>query len=219
MMRDEWSAHDCNTIDRRAAQHQDREAGSIMLTFLLCLLVLLGFCALTLDLSRLFIARGLLQGAADAAALAGARELNNTTVGTQNAVTVAQAVLNHYRLTLENNAAIDLSQVSFRVGPCANPNSGSSTQSDDTVSAPHWQAATAPTCSFVGLSATSSAGLGNATGLNYLEVDTGNQPALASHWAQTLVWGNAFNTAMTPLTTFGYAVAGFTAPTTVQLYQ
>ena len=193
-----------------------REAGSIMLTFLLCLLVLLSFCALTLDLSRLFIARGLLQGAADAAALAGARELNNTTVGTQNAVTVAQAVLNHYRLNLENNAVIDLSQVSFRAGPCANPNSGSSTQSDGTVSAPHWQMVAAPTCGFVGLSALSGTGAGNATGLNYLEVDTGNQPALTNQWSQMLFWGQ---TPIRGLTPFGYAVAGFTAPTTVLLYQ
>ena len=192
------------------------ETGSIMLTFLLCLLVLLGFCALTLDLSRLFIARGLLQGAADAAALAGARELNNTAVGTQNAVTVAQAVLNHYHLALENNAAIDLSQVSFRAGPCANPNSGSSTQSGSTMSAPHWQVVSAPTCSFIGLDPSSGTGTGSATGLNYLEVDTGNQPALANQWSQMLFWGQAPNRGLTP---FGYAVAGFTAPTTVRLYQ
>jgi len=54
---------------------------------------------LSIDVSRIYLVRAGLQNAADAAALAGARELNTGATGLTNAVTRAQAVVNEYGLS------------------------------------------------------------------------------------------------------------------------
>ena len=54
------------------------QRGVVAILFILCLPVLLGFAALAVDLARLSLTRVELQNAADAAALAGARALNDT---------------------------------------------------------------------------------------------------------------------------------------------
>ncbi len=116
------------------------QSGSVTLTLMTVLMVLLGFIAMALDLSRIYLARGTLQTAADAAALAGARQLDNTVTGTLNAVLEAQAVLSRYRLVLEKNTPLDPGQATFRLGACANADSASSALNGGSVTALHWSA-------------------------------------------------------------------------------
>jgi Flp pilus assembly protein TadG len=58
------------------------EDGQALVLIVLCLLVLLGFCAVTLDFGHAYLAQRRLQSAADAAALAGAQELPDVTSAT-----------------------------------------------------------------------------------------------------------------------------------------
>ena len=192
------------------------QAGAVTLVVASVLLVLLGFVALAVDLSRLYLARSTLQGAADAAALAGARELDGTVAGTVNAVLVAQQVLQHYRLSLENNAAADPSLATFRVGACPNPGSASSAGRNGIVTAIHWTAQ-GPSCPFFAAGPNAgSTGVSDATGLVFLEVDTGNQAVLSPYFAQVLA---LFGTAPAPLMPFGYAVAGIPTAAPPLLYR
>lgn len=193
------------------------QAGSVTLTLLTVLMVLLAFVAMALDLSRLYLARGTLQTAADAAALAGARQLDNTLTGTLNAVLEAQAVLIRYPLPLEASTAFDPALATFRLGVCANANGATSALHGGSVTAPHWSAQ-APACTFVGATGNSaSTGVMDATGLRYLEVDTGLQPALSPYFARILdQLGMGPSSGLTP---FGYAVAGYAPPVPPLLYR
>ena len=70
------------------------ERGSIIIMtaiFMLLLFLMVGLC---IDVSRIYMVRAELQNAADAAALAAARELNSGTGGIDNAVTRASFVTN-----------------------------------------------------------------------------------------------------------------------------
>jgi uncharacterized membrane protein len=58
------------------------EDGQAIVLIVLFLLVLLGFCALCLDVGHAYLAQRRLQSAADAAALAGAQELPDVTSAT-----------------------------------------------------------------------------------------------------------------------------------------
>ncbi|MHB8352836.1 MAG: pilus assembly protein TadG-related protein [Burkholderiales bacterium] len=194
-----------------------KQSGSVTLTLMTVLMVLLAFIAMALDLSRLYLARGTLQTAADAAALAGARQLDNTVTGTLNAVLEAQAVLSRYHLALEQNAPIDPGQATFRLGPCANANSATSALRGGSVSALHWSPQSSE-CTFVGATSNSvNTGVVDASGLQYLEVDTGTQSALSPYFAQAFnLLGMASPASLTP---FGYAVAGYVSPTPPLLYR
>ncbi len=193
------------------------QSGSVTLILMTVLMVLLAFIAMALDLSRLYVARGTLQTAADAAALAGARQLDNTVAGTLNAVLEAQAVLSRYHLALEQNVRLDPGQATFRLGACANGNRATSALRGGSVTALHWSPL-APDCAFVGATSNSaSTGVVDATGLRYLEVDTGMQAALIPYFAQVFnLLGMASPAALTP---FGYAVAGYASPTSPLLYR
>lgn len=64
---------------------EKRQGGVTILIFALCLSVVVGFCALALDLGRLYNRRVELQNAADVLALAAASELNGTVAGIDKA--------------------------------------------------------------------------------------------------------------------------------------
>ncbi len=193
-----------------------RESGSITLLFASVLAILLAFLALAVDLSRLYLARTTWQGAADAAALAGAQALDGTLTGTETAVLTAQAVLARYPLPLESMAALNPALATFRVGSCPYPDSATSALQQGTVSAPHWSAATT-TCPFSGATAQgTTTGVSDASTLQYLEVDTGNQAPLAPYFAQALAWLGTPSAGLTP---FGYAVAGHVWPAPTLLYR
>ncbi len=61
-----------------------------------------------------------------------------------------------------------------------------------------------------------STGVVDATGLQYLEVDTGAQAALSPYFAQ--VFSLLGMTSPAALTPFGYAVAGYVPPPPPLLY-
>lgn len=67
------------------------QQGAVAIIVALCLTLLVGMLGLVLDLGHLYIAKTELQNAADAAALSGAKELNNTTAGIDSAVAWATA--------------------------------------------------------------------------------------------------------------------------------
>ena len=69
-----------------------RQRGAIAIMFALTLLMLFGFLGLTLDLGATYDLKTELQNAADAAALAGAKDLNGTATGVTNAVARAKSV-------------------------------------------------------------------------------------------------------------------------------
>lgn len=73
------------------------QRGVVMIVFGASLFVLFGFMAIAIDLGRTYVVRTELQNAADAAALAGAKELNQSLAGVTSAVARAKA------MALENN--------------------------------------------------------------------------------------------------------------------
>src|SRR6266508_3860222 len=92
-------------IEQRA-QLRSGERGSIMIMtaiYALALLLMVGLC---LDVSRIYLVRAELQNAADAAALAGARELNGGNGGIDAAVAKAQSIVNTQGLRAKTNVTI-----------------------------------------------------------------------------------------------------------------
>ena len=62
-------------IDRRVFSSSRKESGTVAVLVALCLIVIVGFLALALDIGYVMVTRNESQDAADAAALAGARQL------------------------------------------------------------------------------------------------------------------------------------------------
>ena len=62
-------------IDRRVFSSSRKESGTVAVLVALCLVVIIGFLALALDIGYVMVTRNESQDAADAAALAGARQL------------------------------------------------------------------------------------------------------------------------------------------------
>ncbi len=98
----------------RTVQEKRRDdRGSVMIMaaiFMSLLLLMIGLC---IDVSRIYLTRAELQNAADAAALAAARELNGLSDGIDNAVTRANAVVNTEGLRAKSNVTI--ASVTFAV--------------------------------------------------------------------------------------------------------
>lgn len=197
------------TTDHPGAVARWREQGSVTVVVVGLLVVLLGFLAMVLDLSRLYQARESWQGAIDAAALAGARQLDGTVNGTYNAVLAAQQTLTGLMQGGALSSASNLSSVTYRVGPCANPDSATSPLLAGVVTVLHWTLVS-PACTFQGASGSAaSSAVSNPAGLQFLEVDSGSQPTLTPWFAQFLPGFSAQNS---PLSPYGYAVAGYASP-------
>jgi Flp pilus assembly protein TadG len=79
-----------------------RQRGSVAILFGVTIFLLFGFMALVIDLGRTYVVRTELQNAADAAALAGAKDLNHTRAGVESAVAhaIAIAAQNSYKFSL-----------------------------------------------------------------------------------------------------------------------
>ncbi len=185
------------------------EQGSVTVVVAGLLVVLLGFLAMVLDLSRLYQARESWQGAIDAAALAGARQLDGTVNGTVNAVLTAQLTLAGLKQGGALSAGSNLNTVTYRIGPCSSPDSATSALPGGVVTAWHWSQST-PDCTYQGASARAlGTGVSNPTGLQFLEVDSGLQAALTPWFAQFLPGFMAQSATLSP---YGYAVAGYAAP-------
>jgi Flp pilus assembly protein TadG len=96
----------------RIVPPRSSERGSTMIMTAILMLGLLMCVGLCIDISRLYMTHTELKNAADAAALAAARELNSGTSGIDNAVTRANAIVNNYGL---NPTAVTISAVEFAV--------------------------------------------------------------------------------------------------------
>jgi len=78
---------------------RDGERGSVTVMTAVLMVGLVLVMGLCIDVSRVYIARAGLQNAADAAALAAARELNSGATGLTDAVTRANEIVNNYGLS------------------------------------------------------------------------------------------------------------------------
>ncbi len=78
--------------NKRSLATKRKQKGAVAIIFGLTAVVLLSMGGLVLDMGHLYIAKAELQNAADAAALAGAKELNETAAGITLAVSKAQAI-------------------------------------------------------------------------------------------------------------------------------
>lgn len=81
---------------------KNRQGGAVAVMVGFSIVLLVGFLAMVIDLGHLYVAKTELQNAADAAALAGARELNGSKLGVQNAITAAVAVARKNNFDLQN---------------------------------------------------------------------------------------------------------------------
>lgn len=90
----------------------------------LSLLVLFGFMALVFDLGRTYVVRTELQNAADAAALAGAKDLNRKATGVSKAIATVAAIglQNKTTFTFNSDASINITPSMISVGSCPGDN-------------------------------------------------------------------------------------------------
>jgi Flp pilus assembly protein TadG len=95
-----------SSMNGQRDQLRSGERGSIMIMtaiFALLLLLMVGLC---LDVSRIYLVRAELQNAAEAAALAGARQLNGGAGGIDAAVAKAMSLVNSQGLRAKTNVTI-----------------------------------------------------------------------------------------------------------------
>ena len=71
---------------------QDRQRGAFAVAFAIFMIAIIGFISLSMDLSQVYVRQTEMQGAADAAAVAAARELDGTIDGINNARNKAHQV-------------------------------------------------------------------------------------------------------------------------------
>lgn len=173
---------------RSARTLRFRQRGAIAIMTGLMAMVLFAFGGIVLDLGHLYIAKSELQNAADAAALAGAKELNHTAAGVAAAVDRAIAIAAQHRYNF--STPLNITVENIRLASCPNASNVNDFNRPQLRS---------PSCTFA--PADSITTNEQAAGLSFLEVDTGTQN-LNTYLMR--VAGAAYNTTATA----GYAVAG-----------
>ena len=98
--------------------NSQRQRGAVMILFGASLFVLFGFMALVVDLGRTYVVRTELQNAADAAALAGAKDLDQTAAGVTNAVARAKAIALQNNFKFSTPVNLDTLTAIISVGSC-----------------------------------------------------------------------------------------------------
>lgn len=166
-----------------------KQRGVVAVMAGLMAVALFAFGGLALDLGHLYIAKSELQNASDAAALAGAKELNNKLDGVTAAIDKAIAIAAQHQYDFSEPVAITIANI--RLASC--PNAANL----NVFGRPEVRS---PSCTFVPAASVTSDAL--ASGLSFLEVDTGNDKSLDTYLMR--VAGAAFNTTQTA----GYSVAG-----------
>lgn len=163
---------------KRLTIPRHHQRGAVAIMFGLSAVVLFGFMGLALDLSQTYDRKTELQNASDAAALAGARELNGTTAGINLAVSKAKSVALLNKFKYSTNVALVDAGIKFSSSP-------------DT-----------PDASWISVaSAQSSPG-----GLLFIKVDTrGGQP---NYGQANTNFIRVLSPASSTTNTFGRAVAG-----------
>lgn len=101
------------TMKHRILKHS---RGAIAILFAMSTFVLFGFLSMTIDLGRTYVMRTELQNTADAAALAGARELNQTLAGIAAAITRALDIADENAVNFA--AGIPITAEHLAVGSC-----------------------------------------------------------------------------------------------------
>lgn len=94
-----------------------KQKGAVAIISGLTVVVLLTMGGLVMDLGHLYIAKTELQNAADAAALAGAKELNETTAGINLAVSQAQAIALRNKYDFATNLVLLPEDIEFGPSP------------------------------------------------------------------------------------------------------
>lgn len=94
-----------------------KEHGAVAIVFGLTIVVLLTMGGVVLDLGHLYIAKAELQNAADAAALAGAKDLDENATGIDNAVDKAQRIALKNKYNFSTNVNLALTNIEFGPGP------------------------------------------------------------------------------------------------------
>lgn len=93
--------------------YRKSERGAVAIIFGLTVVVLFAMGGVVLDLGHLYIAKAELQNAADAAALAGAKDLNETTPGIDAAVAKAQAISAKNKYNFATDVTLALTNIEF----------------------------------------------------------------------------------------------------------
>lgn len=109
-----------NTVTRWKGTRGSRQRGAVAIMFGLTLLLLLGFMALVFDLGRTYVVRTELQNAADAAALAGAKDLNQKLSGVTQAIATVKAIglQNDTTFSFNDDTGIDITDAMISVSSC-----------------------------------------------------------------------------------------------------
>ncbi|MFZ2124750.1 MAG: Tad domain-containing protein [Rhodoferax sp.] len=112
-----------NTVTRLKGTRQQHQRGAVAITFALSLLVLFGFMALVFDLGRTYVVRTELQNAADAAALAGAKDLNQKLSGITQAIATVKAIglQNNTRFSFNGSTGVVIEDAMISVSNCPYP--------------------------------------------------------------------------------------------------
>lgn len=93
--------------------YRKSERGAVAIIFGLTVVVLFAMGGVVLDLGHLYIAKAELQNAADAAALSGAKELNETSSGIDAAVAKAQAISAKNKYNFSTDVTLALANIEF----------------------------------------------------------------------------------------------------------
>lgn len=103
-------------VKHKLSTGRQHQAGAVAIIFGLVIFVLFGFMALVIDLGRTYVVRTELQNAADAAALAGAKELDQTFDGVTQGVAAAITTAAQNKFKFSSPVVIDITNIS--VGDC-----------------------------------------------------------------------------------------------------
>ena len=109
-----------STVTRLKGMGYQRQRGAVAIMFAISLLVLFGFMALVFDLGRTYVVRTELQNAADAAALAGAKDLDQKLAGVTKAIATAKAIglQNRTKFSFKGSAGIVITDPMISVSSC-----------------------------------------------------------------------------------------------------
>lgn len=102
---------------RSPVQLRSRQKGAVAIVLGLSLVTLFAMGGVVLDLGHLYVAKSELQNAADAAALAGAKELNEKTAGITLAVSQAQAIAQKNKYNFSTDVVLAAADIEFGPGP------------------------------------------------------------------------------------------------------
>lgn len=162
-----------------------RQGGAVAVMVGFSIVLLVGFLAMVIDLGHLYIAKTELQNGADAAALAGAKELDSTPAGVSRAIAMAQDLAGRNYYDFANKKIYDTTDaetqndaIDIWVGSC--PDNGK--------------------CTMMPVSAGTAISKADAADKTFLKVHTRNRDMIA-YFAP--IW-NIFH-----VSTYGMAVAGY----------